>query len=180
MIELLLTGASPLPNNQLIEIVKEPIAIVEQVKELSLEEKIASNYYQCDESVEWIRADTAECLAKRVVTARTTRNVTVGARNKSSGASSDWYAYGYCTWYVAGRRPVGQWNDASAWKSQAKADGWTVSAIPVVGAIAWQSGHVAYVESINGSNVTVSEMNYKGWNIISSRTVPASTFTYIY
>lgn len=177
---LLFSAEKPPITSPLISIVIEQPTEVEQPPIYTIEEKIKLNINNCNETVEWIRADTAECLPKSIVSARTTRNVTVGSENRSSGASSDWYDYGYCTWYVAGRRPVGQWNDASAWKYQAQADGWTVSAQPIVGAIAWQPGHVAYVESVNGDSVTVSEMNYKGWNIISTRTVPISTFSYIY
>ena len=168
------------PKNPLIELVKEPIVIQEVVAlEPTVEEKIKANYYNCNEAVEWIRADTAECLPKSVVTARTTENPSQPIKNASQ-ATSGWYTYGYCTEWVASQRPVGQWGDAGAWKSQALADGWTVSSTPIVGAIAWQPGHVAYVESVGDGVVTVSEKNYKGWNIISTRTVPISTFSYIY
>ena len=37
-------------------------------------------------------------------------------------------------------------------------------------------GHVAIVESINpDGSITVSEMNYAGFNVISNRTVPAGS-----
>jgi len=60
-----------------------------------------------------------------------------------------------------------------------------VGSTPVPGAIAWSGagyyGHVAYVEGVSGGMVTVSEMNYNGgWNRVSSRTVSAGTFHYIY
>jgi surface antigen len=98
------------------------------------------------------------------------------------------YTRGYCTYYVAGRRSVpGNWGNASQWYYNAIASGYSVGATPQAGAIAQTSGgwggygHVAYVESVNGGMVTVSEMNYNGgWNRVSSRTVPASTFRYIY
>jgi LysM repeat protein len=52
---------------------------------------------------------------------------------------------------------------------------------PRVGAIGQQGMHVVYVERINADGtVTISEMNYQGLFAISSRTVPASTFSYIY
>ena len=98
------------------------------------------------------------------------------------------YTRGYCTYYVASRRSIpGNWGNASQWYYNAIASGYAVGAAPQAGAIAqtadgWGGyGHVAYVESVNGGMVTVSEMNYNGgWNRVSSRTVPASTFRYIY
>lgn len=100
--------------------------------------------------------------------------------------SGNGYAYGYCTYYVASRRGVpGNWGNANAWYYNAQASGFSVGSTPVAGAIAWTGagyyGHVAYVESVSGGMVTVSEMNYNGgWNRVSSRTVPAGTFRYIY
>ena len=98
------------------------------------------------------------------------------------------YAYGQCTWYVASRRPTPtNWGNANTWYYRAAAAGRRVGSIPAVGAIAWTSagryGHVALVErvSADGRQVTISEMNYNGnWNRITTRTVPASYFRYIY
>lgn len=96
------------------------------------------------------------------------------------------YAYGFCTYYVAGRRSIpGNWQDARNWYYNAQASGFSVGSTPVPGAIAWTGagyyGHVAYVEGVSGGMVTISEMNFNGgWNRVSSRTVPASTFRYIY
>ncbi len=98
-------------------------------------------------------------------------------------AASNWtptsgnrFAYGYCTWYVYNRKPVPWLGDAREWYGQAQAAGWRTGKTPAPGAImvtaesGW--GHVAYVESVapDGS-WTVSEMNYKGWNIVSGRTI---------
>jgi surface antigen/LysM repeat protein len=100
--------------------------------------------------------------------------------------SGNGYAYGYCTYYVAGRRSVpGNWGNANAWYYNAQASGFSVGSTPVPGAIAWTGagyyGHVAYVESVSGGMVTVSEMNYNGnWNRVTSRTVSAANFRYIY
>jgi surface antigen len=42
-------------------------------------------------------------------------------------------------------------------------------------------GHVVYVESVNGDGtINISEMNYKGFGVQSSRTTSASEFVYIY
>jgi len=96
------------------------------------------------------------------------------------------YSFGYCTWYVASRRSVpGWWGNAANWYGNAQISGYSVGSAPRVGAIAWTgagyAGHVAYVESVSGGMVTVSEMNWNGnWDRVTSRTVPASSFRYIY
>lgn len=95
------------------------------------------------------------------------------------------YTFGNCTYYVASRRSVPPtWGNARAWLYSAQASGWTTGPVPQVGAIAWTSagplGHVALVEAIQGNLVKVSEMNYAGYNVISSRWVTAGSFLYIY
>ncbi len=102
------------------------------------------------------------------------------------GFNANGYAPGYCTYYVASRRSVpSNWGNANAWYYNAQASGFSVGSTPVPGAIAWTGagyfGHVAYVESVSGGMVTVSEMNYNGgWGRVSSRTVSAGSFRYIY
>lgn len=114
----------------------------------------------------------------------TTAAATPSVRLTPGGANG--YAYGYCTYYVASRRGVpGNWGDAVSWYGNAAASGYGVGSTPAPGAIAWTGagyyGHVAYVESVSGNMVTVSEMNFNGnWGRVTSRTVPASSFRYIY
>jgi surface antigen len=104
--------------------------------------------------------------------------------NTVGGANG--YAFGYCTWYVATRRAIpSDWGNANQWYYNAIADGYSVGSVPRPGAIAWTGagyyGHVAYVESVSGDNVTVSEMNWNGgWDRVDYRTVSASSFRYIY
>jgi peptidoglycan DL-endopeptidase CwlO len=68
--------------------------------------------------------------------------------------------------------------NAKDWYWNAQAYGRSVGRTPVPGAImvTWESGygHVAYVESTNGNTFTVSEMNYKGFGIVSTRTLTTS------
>ena len=114
-------------------------------------------------------------LAPKVQTAATQ------PQNSSQGKpAAGWFPWGQCTWFVWSKRSVGFWNDATDWLWQAKRDGWATGTVPKIGAIAWQHGHVALVTGISGSNVTITESNYKGLGVISSRTVPATTFQYIY
>lgn len=98
------------------------------------------------------------------------------------------YDYGYCTWYVKNRRgaslPNGLGN-ANTWYARAAAAGMAVGSTPKPGAVGTTTrgelGHVVYVESVNSDGtITISEMNYKGWGVQSSRTASASEFVYIY
>ena len=101
-------------------------------------------------------------------------------RGTSSGNT---YSPGYCTWYAKTRRPdmPNNLGNANTWVSRAAAQGLATGSVPRVGAIGQQGMHVVYVESVNADGtVTISEMNYNGWNVVSSRTVPASIFLYIY
>jgi N-acetylmuramoyl-L-alanine amidase len=100
--------------------------------------------------------------------------------------SGNGYSFGYCTYYVATRRNIpSNWGNADQWYYNAQASGFSVGSQPIPGAIAWTGGgyygHVAYVEGVSGGMVTVSEMNYNGnWDHVTERTVPASSFLYIY
>lgn len=106
------------------------------------------------------------------------------------------YDYGYCTWYTYNRRAeVGRpipslMGHASAWAYNASRAGFRVNNTPEVGAVFQTAGgyggygHVAFVEAVhsNGS-ITISEMNYAGWNVKSSRTISASevsSYNYIH
>ncbi len=98
------------------------------------------------------------------------------------GYSSNGYISGYCTWYAKNRRPdlPNSLGNANTWVSRAQAQGIPTGSTPRVGAIGQQGMHVVYVEAVSGETVTVSEMNFRGRGVISSRTVPASYFRYIY
>jgi len=106
-----------------------------------------------------------------------------------AGLPSYWgnYTGHNCTNYVAYlfassyARPAGLGN-ANTWGSAFQNDGFTVDMNPSPGAIAWwdsnrapasASGHVAYVESVSGSTVTVSEDSWDG--DFNWATMPAGT-----
>ena len=66
--------------------------------------------------------------------------------------------------------------DASQWEKAWIAHGWTTSATPVVGSVAWFVGdHVAYVHSIDGGNVTIEEYNGTSSRSYAERTIPISS-----
>lgn len=109
---------------------------------------------------------------------------TAVSRQASTGGNS--YSAGYCTAFVKDSLP---WvpnglGNANTWASRAPSFGLRVSSTPAVGTVAQTSsgslGHVAVVTGVSGSSVTVIEQNFKGRYIVSTRTVPASSFVYIY
>jgi len=99
------------------------------------------------------------------------------------------YDYGWCTYWAALRRlQVGSaipntWGNANTWAERAQKMNYLVDHTPSAGAImqttAGKEGHVAYVESVNPitGEWTISEMNWVGWDIQSSRTLKAADAT---
>lgn len=89
------------------------------------------------------------------------------------GSATNGFPWGWCTWYVASKRYVPWSGDAHSWYAGAIAYGYAVGRTPRPGAImvTWESwwGHVAYVESVQGSCWTVSEMNYSGFGVVDYR-----------
>lgn len=111
------------------------------------------------------------------IKAKTTNVVSRG------GSSGNTYAQGYCTWYAKNKRPdlPNNLGNADTWVSRARAQGIPTGSAPQVGAIGQRGMHVVYIERVNGDGtVFVSEMNYVGLGVVSTRTAPASDFQYIY
>lgn len=88
------------------------------------------------------------------------------------------FPYGYCTYYVASIRPIPWRGNAGTWLSGARAAGFSTGDTPQVGAIIVTSessaGHVGIVTALNGNEITITEMNYHGFGVISSRTISTS------
>jgi len=79
------------------------------------------------------------------------------------------YDYGNCTWYVATQIAVpANWGNAATWASGARAAGWHVSAVPVVGAIAQTPyaagglGHVAIVKAVSADHTQIKFTDMNG------------------
>jgi hypothetical protein len=92
------------------------------------------------------------------------------------------FDWGYCTWWVAQRRTVTWMGNAIEWYGNAQAQGYAVGDTPAPGAILvrrsayWGGyGHVAYVESVEGTTFTISEMNVLGVGRLSTRTYDTVT-----
>lgn len=112
--------------------------------------------------------------------------------NHDTGANANNYPWGQCTWYAYERRvqlglPVGgNFGDAVSWAESASARGYWVDNTPrhvgdvVVFAPGQEHadsyyGHVAVVEKVNADgSIEISESNYKGLGVISSRTFSAA------
>lgn len=89
------------------------------------------------------------------------------------------FPFGYCTYYVAQRRSIPWSGNAITWLSGAQKYGFATGNTPQVGAIVvtregGSAGHVAYIDAVNGDQITISEMNFRGFGVISSRTISTS------
>lgn len=134
-------------------------------------------------------------LVLRSVTARpsdvivTTKGAGLGA-----GGRNPYPAY-QCTWYAWSKRPDLPWfagdsGNARNWATSARRRGIPTGRTPVAGAIAvfapgqyWAGGwgHVAYVESVSGGRMTISEYNLgRPLSGPSRRTIGWSGLEFIY
>lgn len=91
-----------------------------------------------------------------------------------------YFPYGYCTYYVSQKREITWSGNAGTWLKGAKSADLKTGDEPKAGSIMVTSeggsaGHVAYVEKIDGDLVTISEMNFSGFGIVSSRTISADS-----
>ena len=99
-----------------------------------------------------------------------------------TNSGANYYTWGQCTYYVydkVGGTIGNTWGNANNWANAAAQSGYTVNNTPKAGAVMQTTqggyGHVAYVESVNSDgSVTVSEMNYQGVGVVSTRTISAS------
>src|SRR5699024_9628163 len=112
----------------------------------------------------------------------------------TTGSSSKLYTTGQCTYYIFDKKMKdgdlisSTWGNANQWTSKAEADGHTVNITAKESSILQSSacafGHVAYVENVNSDgSIEVSEMNYQGEGVVSSRTISASeagSYNYIH
>ncbi|HMT56302.1 MAG TPA: hypothetical protein PKD20_05525, partial [Candidatus Saccharibacteria bacterium] len=107
----------------------------------------------------------------------------VATRTHKGSSDGNLYTAGNCTWYVKSRRPdlPNNLGNAATWVSRAASQGLPTGSTPQVGAVGQKGNHVVYIESVNtDGTVTFSEMNYKGLYSQTTRTLPASSFSYIY
>ncbi len=105
----------------------------------------------------------------------TTQTPTRQFNKQYYSSSAHQFPWGWCTWYVASRRHVPWGGNAGTWLYHAKAFGASTGRVPRPGAIMVSGesgyGHVAIVESVKGEMMTISEMNYRGFGVVSKRTI---------
>ncbi|MEA2097978.1 MAG: LysM peptidoglycan-binding domain-containing protein [Patescibacteria group bacterium] len=135
----------------------------------------------------------APVIIRKAPTPRTTTGTILSSsKYKTSGfvnpLKSHRFAYGHCTYYVASKIYVPWSGHAKSWLANARAYGYRTGNTPVAGAIVvttenrWY-GHVGLVESVTGNSITISEMNYAGWNRKSVRVISINSHVirgYIY
>ena len=112
-------------------------------------------------------------------TAEATSSSNAGSISQGDGSAhgivaGNTYPWGQCTWYVKQVAPWAgnNWGNGGQWGSSAAAAGFRVDHSPAAGSIIvflpgqsvggqWTAdgayGHVAYVESVNGNSVTISQ-----------------------
>jgi surface antigen len=128
-----------------------------------------------------------------------------GFAGKGEGLGSggaDPYPLGQCTWYAWLKRQDLPWfsgeaGNARNWYASAQKHGIATGTTAVAGAIvvfqpgqdgAGYYGHVAYVESVSGGSITISEANYAGGHVrehidgvaIEVQTISSSGLHFIY
>jgi LysM repeat protein len=88
------------------------------------------------------------------------------------------FPWGWCTWYVATRRPVTWHGNAYEWYGNARAMGFPVGSQPKVGAIMVTTespiglGHVSYVETVySDGSWLISEMNFGMFGVTDQRLI---------
>lgn len=155
----------------------------------SLEQQIAELKQKIAEKRERQAREVREAAeaAERAREARIAQAQTAISIQPSYSTAGNTYGYGYCTWYV---KNVASWipnglGNANTWYYRAQSFGLSTGTTPRAGAVGTTErgslGHVVYVRAVHGDGtITISEMNYAGWNVVSSRTANASEFRYIY
>ena len=127
----------------------------------------------------------APVIIRRAPTPRTTNGTILssskyGTSSFSNSLKSHSFAFGHCTYYVASRVYVPWSGHAKSWLANSRPYGYKTGNTPVKGSIVvttehrWY-GHVALVESVTKTSITVSEMNYVGWNRKSVRVIPINS-----
>ena len=148
-----------------------------------------------EEAVVQTAATPAAATTPVTAVAKSTTIVTGGsfvAPDPSFVAALNGGYFGQCTYYVYNRfaqlgAPIrtSVLGNAAEWTGNAAAAGYGVSSTPRAGtAIVFQRGlagadpvygHVGFVERVNADgSVFISEMNVRGLNVISTRTIPAN------
>ena len=191
--KLVITGKSAKDLNLTTE-QKEVVAEVKQEVEVKQAEQAPVEVATAPATVEApveTEVDTNVAVVAEDKTIATPEVVTpeVEVSAPVSGRSGNAYMAGQCTAYVYDRASfVGSfWGNANEWVGSAAAAGRTISGTATAGSVAVFAagqqgagalGHVAYVESVNGGMMTISEGNYAG-KAYNTRTISTAGVTFI-
>jgi len=115
-------------------------------------------------------------VVKATSTVKATRSVAMV--DQAGDASAHRFPYGYCTYYVSQQRFIPWSGNAIAWLSGAQSYGYATGNTPQVGAIVVTSeggwtGHVGMVTGVGDGTITITEMNFAGFGVVSTRTIAA-------
>jgi surface antigen len=172
---------------------KEVVAEVKEEVEVKQAEQAAVEAPAAAPAQVEAPVETEVNTAVAVATPKNTISTPVEEKAPTSGAvvgrSGNAYMAGQCTAYVYDRAGfVGSyWGNANQWVSSAAAAGRTISGTATAGSVAvfgagqqgaGSLGHVAYVESVNGGMMTISEANYAG-KAFNTRTISTAGVTFI-
>ena len=137
--------------------------------------------FTAEQQAQILAAAATQRLHATPAPAASTAKASAPAYRGSSAGNT--YAYGWCTWYAKSMRPdlPNNLGNGGSWVANAAAQGFATGSTPRPGAVAEIPGHVAYVESVSGGMMTISEM---GWNYqqgqFNRRTVSAAGWNFIY
>lgn len=124
-------------------------------------------------------ATPSSTRASRTTTSSSTATSSAPTAVATETRSGNRFQWGWCTWYVAEKRNVTWRGNAGTWLGGAQSAGRATGKVPAVGSIMVTNespwGHVAFVEAVNGDTITVSEMNYRGFGVVSKRTLSAKS-----
>lgn len=119
-------------------------------------------------------------VIKKTTVKKTVNSGQVVAKTASvTSGEAHYFPYGYCTYYVSQRRYIPWSGNAIAWLSGAKSYGFATGSTAQVGAIivtseGGRTGHVGMIDGVDGDKITITEMNYAGFGVISTRTISSS------
>ena len=150
-ISVALALATATPNQDLV--FEKPKPVVVKI-ELTLQEKIKTNFYKCSD-LEWIRADNARCKPKTGFVAQKGVTQAVNSSHNLIGTLGYALPYGNCVDEPGVNSPRNGTNPIS----------WTVlSYTPTIGATAlWAYNHTGVVTGIWGNgDIEVRHQNYSG------------------
>lgn len=137
--------------------------------------------------VDSVKAEIEELKVKLAEKKRLEALRVVNVSAVAPNSSGNTYAAGNCTWYAKSRRPdlPNRMGNAMYWYEAAKAAGFKTGTISKKGAIGvsfegW-AGHVVYVEEwYDDGTIKISDMNFAGLGVVTTRTAHSSEFVYIY